>query len=476
MHKYTRTSIASGLTAGALLGVVSATSSAHSAEPTAEQRRALVVVVNFKDAEHPDTDLIKENARSRYFSGSMSLAGYYSKVSQGAFTYVPAVTEQVVGPYELDLPQNPCNAGAVNAATRKALQEDGFVEGDDYDSLSIIQPGSKSKCAWSGLGSVPGPNTWINLGEHDEVGEALLIHEFGHNQGFGHSEREVCADGDVSRCTSGGDSRMTPMGGGGSGVGFSAPELISRGWLPGGQAVTVEKSATYKLSPLYGDGGDGVRALDIPMGEDRLVIEYRRPDPGYRNRAGVLDAEAEGVHAYRVPGGNYNHARLIVPTSGRSSVRADPIKSLTDTLNKIEVKVGASGNGSAVVTVNLNGVKADADTQKLTEKVDSPTPQTQSGDGKPASEDGIDISGTGDRSAENPNDTGSGAGTDTDSGSGTGTGNSNSTDATAEAGTPDLAETGADTTTLVLAASGAVLVVLGGRLFLSRRRRGHART
>ncbi|MFD7430496.1 LAETG motif-containing sortase-dependent surface protein [Streptomyces sp. NPDC059818] len=66
--------------------------------------------------QHSDVEAVKKDAGKEYFDGSQSIAGYYAKVSQGAFTYVPAAEDEVVGPYELDLPQNPCDAGAVNKA------------------------------------------------------------------------------------------------------------------------------------------------------------------------------------------------------------------------------------------------------------------------------------------------------------------------------------------------------------------------
>ncbi|MDX3535699.1 hypothetical protein PV721_15285 [Streptomyces sp. MB09-01] len=149
------------------------------------------------------------------------------------------------------------------------------------------------------------------------------------------------------------------MGGGGSGVGFAAPELIGRGWLPGGPAVTVKKSSTFQLSPPYGGKPGGVRVLEIPLGKDRLVVEYRHEDPIYRDDDdGTLDAANEGVHAYRVPEGNYNGSRLVDPTEGKGD--ADVIMTLTDAAHQVEVKVVESGGGSATVAVALDGVPAPA--------------------------------------------------------------------------------------------------------------------
>ncbi|MFD9071497.1 hypothetical protein [Streptomyces lasiicapitis] len=99
------------------------------------------------------------------------------------------------------------------------------------------------------------------------------------------------------------NSRKTPMGGGTVSVGLRAPELLHFKWLSDKEAVTVEKSATYTLNSLYGRQ-DGVRALDIPIGEDRLVVEYR-------HASGTLDKRLQGVHTFRIPGNNYEGATMV---------------------------------------------------------------------------------------------------------------------------------------------------------------------
>ncbi|WP_101254951.1 LAETG motif-containing sortase-dependent surface protein [Streptomyces barkulensis] len=454
MHTRIRAAAVAAAT-GAALTTALATGTAHAADPVTGERRTLVVVVGFQDAKFPDTDLVKEYAASSYFGGRKSLAGYFAKVSQGAFTYVPAVPEKVVGPYELDLAQKPCDAGRVNAATRKALEADGYVRGEDYDSLSVIQPGKGSDCNWSGLGSMPGPYTWVSL-VGQEIGEDLLVHEFGHNQGFAHHLREKCAGGDLGDCTTGGTSGKTPMGGGGAGVGFTAPELISRGWLPDGQAVTVEKSATYELAPLHGTK-EGVRALDIPMGEDRLVIEYRHEDASYTNRYGTLDAKVEGVHAYRVPKGSYTASRLIDTTEEDGGGDTDAITRLTDTAHRIDVEVRASGGGSATVAVSLNGAPAPSGAATAPGKgAEAPAPQQRSGEGEPVSEDGTD--------ADAPADSAGG------NGGGNGGGDGTRAAAAAAQDGENLADTGGDFATPFVAAGGAALVVLGAAVVLRVRR------
>ncbi|MEF9912997.1 hypothetical protein RJT17_22835 [Streptomyces sp. P5-A9] len=247
-------------------------------------------------------------------------------------------------PVTLPMTAAGCDHNRINTLTREALAAQGLVMGEDYESLSVIFPAQKTGCAWAGLGSVPGPYTWINL-YGTAGGLGVLGHEFGHNLGLGHQGRSMCTDGDLVDCTSNGTSAKSLMGGGGPAAGFSAPEMIRAGWLSGSEAVEVDASGTYTLRSLHG-AGEGTRALDIPMGEDRLVVEYR-------HAAGTLDGAIEGVHVYRVPKGAYGSSALIDMTEANKTVAndaatdADAITAVTDTASKVSVAVVSSGGGKA---------------------------------------------------------------------------------------------------------------------------------
>ncbi|WP_299538838.1 LAETG motif-containing sortase-dependent surface protein [uncultured Streptomyces sp.] len=435
-----RTAIAA-LAVGTVLSVIGMPGVALADDAVHGEKRVLVAVVGFNDATFPDENLVMKNVEQSYFGADNSLAGYYKKMSQGQFTFVPAAESKAVGPYHLDLSQNPCNADAVHQQTVKALEADGYVKDEDYDSLSIIEPAEGGECAWAGLGSVPGPNTWMNLGG-DEASEALLVHEFGHNMGYGHHARDYCPEGDLSRCAEDGTSHKTPMGSGGSIVGLVAPELIHSGWLGGGQARTVDTSGTYDLVSLHGEQS-GTRALDIPMGDDRLVIEYRH-EVNFSTKEGKLDSTLEGVHAYRVEDGNYATSIFLDPTAEAGEGADDAISTLTDKEHGIEVKVVTSGGGSATVAVSLNGKPAPADAAPATADpaAEGPSPQGEQADGAPISEAGTDAS-----SGETPG----------------------------PRSTPDLAATGGSPVTPYLTAGGIGFLVLGSAAVLGFRRRTRGR-
>ncbi|MEU1490022.1 hypothetical protein ABZ456_07215 [Streptomyces sp. NPDC005776] len=430
---------------------------AHADDATVE-KKILPVMVEFSDSTFQHVDAVKASTPDTYFGTKAdSVASFFKEMSRGRFAYVPAVKEQTAGPITLSLSAAGCDHGKINTLTQEALAKQGLVRGEDYDSLSMVFPAQKTGCPWAGLATVPGPYSWINL-YGTAGGLGVVGHELGHNQGLGHQGREMCTDGDLVDCEADGTSAKSIMGGGGPAAGFSAPELIRAGWLSGGEAVKVAESGTYTLRSLHGEGG-GTRALDIPMGEDRLVIEYR-------HAAGTVDARIEGVHAYRVPKGAYGSSSLIDlteenETAGNSAPSdADAVTTLTDTASRVSVAVLASGGGKATVKVALNGESLAAgvsdDTPEKAVNPEHTASDTDAGDGASAAPAASADSGT-----EAQGETASGA----EGRSG------DAVRATAGNDSADLAATGAGPGTLPLVAAGAALVVVGGAIVLGRRRK-----
>ncbi|GFH67215.1 MULTISPECIES: LPXTG cell wall anchor domain-containing protein [Streptomyces] len=438
-----RVALATGiaaLTAGLL------PAAAHAADARGE-RKTLPVLVEFSDSAFQHPGQVKAGTPDTYFGpGEESLASFLSEVSRGQFTTVPAVPEKVVGPVRLPMAAAGCDHGRINSLTQEALAAKGLVRGEDYESLSIIFPAQKTGCAWAGLGSVPGPYTWINL-YGTASGLGVLGHEFGHNLGLGHQGRAMCTDGDLVDCETNGTSSKSLMGGGGPAAGFSAPEMIRTGWLSGGEAVEVTESGTFTLRPLHGEGG-GTRALDIPMGEDRLVVEYR-------HAAGSFDAGIEGVHVYRVPEGAYGSSSLIDLTEANSTAGndapadADAVTSLTDKAGKVSVAVVAAADGKAEIEVAVNGdplTSGGGAAKEEARRPAAPDPEhtgteKDAGDGLPG---GVKADSAGREPADGP----------------------------ASGSAADLAATGGDASVLPLAAGGAVLVAAGaGALVVLRRRK-----
>ncbi|MFD5143990.1 LPXTG cell wall anchor domain-containing protein [Streptomyces sp. NPDC058401] len=369
--------------------------SARAADGPHAERRVQVVMVNFTDSEFPDPAGTTALLKKAYFAQSGSLASYYNEVTRGATTFEPAAAEGgILGPIDLPMAGAGCDSGKISDLTYKALEARGIAK-SAYEHVSIVFPNQKTHCSYLALGSVGGGTTWLPIDGKD-ISMSALVHEFGHNFGYSHHMRQRCEQGALPACT-GTDvvSGKTPMGGGGWEVGLSSPELIHNSWLPGTELAKVTKSATYTLRPLYGQGS-GVRALDIPLGEDRLVIELRAS-------SGTLDHDLKGVHAYRVPKGDYRRSVLIDTTKldhhpdvDRPAPDADALKAgsvLTDAGAKVEVKVLATDpdEGTARVSVALGGIPAPAPAPTKAPAASSAAPAAPSAK---APEPSADVPGT----------------------------------------------------------------------------------
>ncbi|MFC5218988.1 LPXTG cell wall anchor domain-containing protein [Streptomyces coerulescens] len=383
----------------------------------APPRQVQVVMVTFTDSAFADAQKTQSELKQSYFGKSGSLSSYYNEVTRRTDVIAPGPAGQdgVLGPIELPMAAG-CDTQQIYRETLKALEKDG-LGWDDFAHLSIVFPHEKAGCGFGGLGSVSGGITWIP--SDGRVDQSVLVHEFGHNFGYPHHAKTNCSDSDVASCKDSEDiSHKTPMGGGTAAAGLTAPELLSSKWLSGDEVVKVGKSGTYTLRSLYGPG-TGVRALDIPIGDDRLVVELR-------NEVGTLDKNIQGVHAYRAPKGDYWNARLVdITPKYTDKANTDALAAgttLTDKAHKVEVKVVESADGQATVAVSLNGV---------------PAPAAASGK-KAQSGDSLAVEAS--------------AGADTK-------GN-------------DLAATGTDpSTTLPLVAGGSALLAVGGGFMLRARRR-----
>lgn len=401
-------------------------------------RSVQVVMVNFTDSTFTDPAQSRSDLGESYFGETGSLTSYYNEVTKGAATFEPGAGEGgVYGPVDIPMAAG-CDTSKIYNETLKELEQQG-LGWDDFAHLSLVFPGDKAGCGFGGLGSVNGGITWLPVwADGGGVDQTVLAHEFGHNFGYPHQVRISCPGTDLADCeeSSGGNSRKTPMGGGTVSVGLTAPELLHSGWLSEQEAVKVTKSATYTLNSLHGTQ-DEIRALDIPIGEDRLVLEYR-------HASGALDERLQGVHAYRIPGGGYAGARMIdmTPDADHSFDAGEPDAdalaagvTLTDRAHRVEVTVVKAEGSSATVAVSLDGVPAPADTsgeQRVkppAEKTDPEAEKTESAD-------------SGEEVAPGPDDA------------------------------PDLAVTGADSgVPAPLVIGGAVLVALGGAFVATSRRR-----
>ncbi|MEU6970028.1 LPXTG cell wall anchor domain-containing protein [Kitasatospora aureofaciens] len=308
-----------------------------------------VVLVNFRNASLSDAKVVHEKAVQQLFKSKDSVAAYYAANTGGRVAVVPAQGDGVFGPFDIDIDKSKCDAGKIADLAAKAMPA-----GVKYDHLSIVMPGDNA-CGWWGLGSMPGPTTWFQEGAINQDDTTAAIHEFGHNMGFNHEDREMCPAGQFTGCSAYGNSHITPMGGGGGHKGLSSPELIARKWLSADRIVSPKTTTTVHLTPLHAPAAaGGTRAVDIPFGSggDRLVLEYRT------NVANSVETDIEnpGVFVFRINGGNYAAAANLRNAAGDknkvvgSFTDSDP---MTDLAHHISLSYGKMTPDGVDVTIDL---------------------------------------------------------------------------------------------------------------------------
>ncbi|WP_435057357.1 hypothetical protein [Streptomyces sp. bgisy060] len=432
-------------------------SSAPAAADDAKEGRVLVVMADFSDRAHPDPAVMRANAIDKYFGPGESLTTYFREVSGGRFTFVPAVKEKVIGPLTLHQKAGCSELREIREDIEAQVTAKGLVRKEDWDNLSIVLP--HLNCYWAGMGSVGGRYTWLNTGGND-VSETTIRHEFGHNVGLGHQVRYTCEDGNLVDC--GERAAVTgrsPMGGNGA-AGLSATQLIRMGWLETAEHQRATGSGTFTLRPLYG-AQQGIRALEVPMGKESLVLEYRRP-------SGSLDKNLDGVYAYRVTEGRYHTA---VPIVLSTTERNEGVTELRDDAGKVTVKVTGRTADAATVTVGLDGKAPAAEAAPSTvvapgETADTTVPQEVTDPAVPTSSTDVDESGT-DSAREDGAQEG-GAPSAVQSAEAAPSGKVGFTK-----GLPgqNLAATGSDGTTLTLTAVGGGALLIGGAFVATRHTR-----
>ncbi|MFJ4012503.1 hypothetical protein [Streptomyces sp. NPDC090026] len=172
------------------------------------KNRVLIVMLDFQDRTHANPGASKANYADRYFGAEDSLKSYYDHVSRGQIDFVPAVSEKVIGPFTLPMSGARCQARDIRKTTQALLEAKGFKNGEDYDSLSMVTP--RIACRWSGLATLGGNVSWIQS-PSGSTNQGVLVHEFGHNQGYPHQRGILCKDGNLTNCGKG-KGLMSPDG------------------------------------------------------------------------------------------------------------------------------------------------------------------------------------------------------------------------------------------------------------------------
>jgi PKD repeat protein len=286
--------------------------------PTAEApvasdqtRKVLTLVVDFLDAVvdtgtgNAVTPLIVSN---QMFHDTQNIQHFYNKASLGTLA-IPSDPntigkEAIFGPYTINynyLTTSPggasCDANGWANAALTAWEADTVNNTaretrSDYDSWSIIVPNyydySGRACGWGGYAGVGCTQCWAFSADPASILFGVIIHELGHNFGFGHANSDTDNDG-LNIC--GYCDRSDLMGGDREWMKFNAPHFDFQGWWdPVNYDIdTIAPSSTqleFDLIPV--DEEDtlwpGLRAVKTPRTTgSNYYFSYRRQTGHYNN-------------------------------------------------------------------------------------------------------------------------------------------------------------------------------------------------
>ncbi len=302
---------------------------------TNQTRKVLTLVINFMDAV---VDTGTPNAvtpqiiTDRMFNEVKNVQHFYDIASLGTLT-IPTDPngigkEPVFGPYTINYNYLTTNGGTCIAATwaEAALN---LWEADtvgnsaretraDYDNWSIIVPNywdySDRACGWGGLAGVGCTQCWAFSADPASILHGVVIHELGHNFGFGHARFDTDNDGS-SDCEYCDESDM--MGGSRNWMKFNAAHFNYQGWRdPVSYEInTVLPSSTQQqLHLLPVDEEDelwpGLRAVKTPRTDStNYFFSYRQQTGHYNN---VTSSYTTGVNIHWGNSSNYSYFYRIL--------------------------------------------------------------------------------------------------------------------------------------------------------------------
>lgn len=301
-------------------------------------KRLAVVTIQNGDTDNERTQLADTTyLRNMFFGTSGSLASWMPAVTHGQLRFVPAgdgvfVTEPNAALRDGD--KSRCLSDAARSTAESFLSARGVA----WDAVAVVF--DIGSCGWGGLGQMPGKITWYP----PRPSLSAIVHEFGHNLGYPHQPKRDCTGGAMSACRVSGVSGTSPMGGGGSGRGYSAVELMHSGWVESSWLVRTNRPGFFTLKPLHSPvSTTGTRVVEFQASSSlSYVIEARAS-----SSSGVDSsfASSPALKVYSVSNRDYRNAWLV---NGGGSVIVDATHKITITLRSATtVEVTATGAVSA---------------------------------------------------------------------------------------------------------------------------------
>lgn len=300
-------------------------------------KRLAVVTIQNGDTDNERAQLADTTyLRNVFFGGSGSLATWMPAVTHGQLSFVPAGDGVFVAQPNSALRDGDRSRCLADAARSTA---EGFLSGRGIAWDAVVIVFDVGGCGWGGLGQLPGKISWYP----PKPSLSAIVHELGHNLGYPHENKRDCTAGSIAACKSGGYSNNSPMGGGGSGRGYSSVELMHSGWVESSWLVRTSKPGSFALKPLHAPvSTTGTRVVEYQASSTTSYVVEARAS----SSSGVDSAFTSPVlKVYSVSNRDYRNAWLVNPGG---SVIMDAAHKVTITLRSpATVEIEAIGTVNA---------------------------------------------------------------------------------------------------------------------------------
>lgn len=313
---------------------------------TTNIKRLAVLLVNFQsDQRQPWT---RAGARSVVFDGASSAAAYWHEVSNGHTSF----SGDVFGYFTLSNSTTSCDYNSWMSAGKSAAKAAG-VDLSRYSNVMLAFP-RQSACWWSGLGQLPGANTWMN----GRLTTFLAVHELGHNMGAHHASTLSCKDSAGQRVAFSNNCTRSEYGDPFDVMGKNTRHGNSWhrrqwGFLGSAHQKTVTASGNYTIAPAAKAGGSP-RILRVarPAG-NFFYVEFRQPYGTFDSFSTTAPA-VNGVMIRLAPDTSRVPSKLIDTTPATTSFADAPLalgRTFVDPISRISITVVSLNQSGATLRV-----------------------------------------------------------------------------------------------------------------------------
>ncbi len=242
------------------------------------EHKVLAILMNFSD--NPTSQpFTPAQISGKLFTDASSVSNYYTEQSYGAIHFSGAVTPWIT----ISASSGTCDPMAWKTASQAAAKNAGY-DAALYQHVIYFFPHAAA-CGWSGLGSVPGKDSWINGSNSLHT----FSHELGHNLRSHHAAALSCGMSAVSANYSADCQPLTSttyaygdhydvmgIGAAQEAPHFNAAHKYQVGFLSPSAIQTVTTSGTYTLHMTEAPS-TGLQALRIPKNSiESYYVGYRQ--------------------------------------------------------------------------------------------------------------------------------------------------------------------------------------------------------